>query len=338
MMPPPAQKKVSFADVAFKGRFKYLFILLIIIAIVSFAAGAIFRAKAPQNYSGTIEHDEFTIEVTDNTEQPVDILISHTYDLEVDYPYYVVQGDDYISYNLTIAGRGGEEVYKQRSSFEVPMTLKVDKTASTATWTGSAKHWADLLPGTYTVSIDSTAPLDYKVVQKAKSQSLSDGLLALGGASSLVLILLSFIVLKKRDAINRSKTVAMLSGLAPGGPQMGPAAPPAPLINYPVAPAPAQYNPPPQPPAPAAPQYYPPPPPPAPLYPDPAFAPAPNPYPGYWTGTAPVPDPAHRSSLEFVPGGFYRELICPNCGGMVRNQPVYGIVTCEHCGEPSRIY
>ena len=54
----------------------------------------------------------------------------------------------------------------------------------------------------------------------------------------------------------------------------------------------------------------------------------------------PIPrqDPATTSNLQPAPGGVYTEVVCTACGRTVRNPPIYGVVTCEHCGEQGRLY
>ena len=48
--------------------------------------------------------------------------------------------------------------------------------------------------------------------------------------------------------------------------------------------------------------------------------------------------PSGSSALEYRQGGVYAELVCNNCGQIVRSPPVSGVVTCEHCGDKARIY
>jgi len=48
---------------------------------------------------------------------------------------------------------------------------------------------------------------------------------------------------------------------------------------------------------------------------------------------APPPSDPRRSTLEYVSGQVYAEILCLGCGQAIRNPPINGIVTCEHCGD-----
>jgi hypothetical protein len=66
--------------------------------------------------------------------------------------------------------------------------------------------------------------------------------------------------------------------------------------------------------------------------------PAPVQGPAGFQGPPPPPADPRRSSLEYVPGGFYAEVQCSYCGSSIRSPPVYGVVTCERCGQMGRLY
>jgi hypothetical protein len=148
----------------------------------------------------------------------------------------------------------------------------------------------------------------------------------IGAVSAIVLLIYA---LKKRDRINRSVVIAILSGMPQLAetvkPPANPLAPPLPVQKTPV-------------PAPVV-QYHPAVPPPLPLYIPMAPAPMPpGPSPPYGAGSPVQPvDPLARSTLERVPGGFFAEFLCPACGMAIRNRPVGVYLTCEHCGETGHI-
>jgi hypothetical protein len=310
MLPTGNMSRVSFGDIAFKGRFKYLLLAVIFMAVAFLVVSSVMASQAPPNYSGTTLTDEFGIDVKDTTEQPVRIVVSHTFHLVTGSgsSYFdLASGEAWlVEYNLTVRDAEGRIVLDKDSTFMAPLTHEFSGSATTGTEKSEDSYPVQLSPGKYEVSLLADHPVDYRVEQEYKALPAMQALLAAGVLSLIVAIGLVIYALKKRDAINRSRTVALLSG----------AQSPQNIFSAPYSI----------------------PPPPPPLYYPTAGAPPPASYPESGGGQQPQPaDAARRSSLEYVPGGLYAEIICPNCGWSVHNRPIGGYVTCEHCGETGYI-
>jgi len=305
MAQPPFDRKVTFADIAFKGRLKFLFLGVLALGAIFLVAGALMASDAPPNYSGQAEVTEVDITVKESTEQPVKIVISHTFNLVTSSGssrFDVASGEAYfIEFNLTVLDGSGRTVWENDSFFMAPLTHEFPQSATSDTEKSEQIHGVTLGPGKYSVIIASDHPVDYRIEQAYKAQALVWSLLAAG---VLCMILIAGIVvysIKKRDAQNRSRMIALYSSA------------PSPVSAYPNP----DYAP-----APPPPMYYP-------------TGPAPpSTYPEFGGGQGPQPDDAARhSSLEYVPGGLYVEVVCTRCGWPIRSRPENGYVRCEHCGE-----
>jgi hypothetical protein len=274
------------------------------VAIASISGAVALGVNAPKQYSGTTQNDDFELEVKDSTEQPVKITVSHSFKLVTtvgSYKFKVAPGEAlFVDYNLTVRDSSGQKVLDANSTFDSPATHTFPSSATTDTVTRTDSHPIELRPGKYRVSLVSDHPVDYRIEQSYKLQDATVGLGALGALFLIIAVGLTMFAKKKRDAQNRSGVIAILSsGQPPWQSMPSPAVPPP---YYPSAPPPAPYS----------------------MY-IPAAPPPPPP------GT---PD---RSTLEYVPGGTYVDLVCLNCGQVVANRPVNGIMTCEHCGEQARV-
>jgi len=206
-----------------------------------------------------------------------------------------------VDYNLTVSDSGGQTVLDADSTFMAPLRHTFPRSATSDTVMMTDSHPIELRPGKYMVSLVANHPVDYTIEQGYKLQGTTVGLAGLGVLFLLITAGLTIFAMRKRDAQNRSTVIAILSGGPPAAQYLPPPAVPPPY--YPAAPPPAPYS----------------------MY-IPAAPPPPPP------GT---PD---HSTLEYVPGGTYVDLVCLNCGQVVANRPVNGIMTCEHCGEKARLY
>ena len=306
-MPPYPGKPVSFADVAFKGRGRTVFLSLLALIVVMFVACAALLSTNIPSQSGTTQNEDIPFEVPAHSTEQVKIVISHTYVLKKIYVLnsFTVEGVDLIIYNLTVYNEAGDSIGRDDSRMSAPETHMFSESQSSDTVTVSDGYEFALQPGKYKLTLASTAPLTYNIQQTSKYSAIGGGLGGLGFIFALVLVLFILVALRKRDALRRSQMAAAIGPLPPPVPAYVP-----PAVSPPVAP-PVQ-----------------------PVAQPSAGGPPPTPpYPN-----APMPGSGGPSSLEYVPGGFYAEVVCTACGRVVRNPPVYGVVTCEHCGEQGRLY
>ena len=304
-------KPISFKDIVTHGSMRVLFITVIVMLVASFSSWGTLFALAPTNVSASTESSDYDIEVRDTTVQPVAIAVSHTFVLTTSSGSMEFDVDDgvyLIYYNISVLTPAFDQVFGQDGTLMAPMIHEFTLGDTSDTEVITDTFDLDIAPGKYLVRIESSHPVELKVTQKYTYQGVMDGMLALGILSIIILIGAIIAAFKKRDAARRSASIGAFS--------QGPA-PPAPSYYYgggSPGPGPsASYG------GPALPSVE-------------ATPPAPA-YPG-----APLPGSGGPSSLEFVPGGFYAEVMCTSCGRIIRNPPVYGVVTCEHCGAQGRLY
>lgn len=287
MMSPSAQKPVSFSDVAFKGAYKWAFIVLALLAVIGILAGAAMVPVQPPGATGTTTHEDIAIEVPDFAQPPMKIHVSHSFRL-VTSPYsgsYAVDdGWEEIPYNITVDDERGQMVAEDFSRLNAPEEHSFSKYDTEDTVTVGNDHEFSLQPGKYIVTVASVHPVDYRIEQTSKYLAPGASLMGLGLVCIVLLFGLVFLALRKRDSLRRQQRPPVLAD-----------------ESYSVAP-----------------------------YQSTVAAPAGAP-------PAPPADP-RRSSLEYVPGGFYAEVQCSACGSSIRNPPVNGVIVCDRCGQMGQLY
>jgi hypothetical protein len=309
MLANPPNKPVSFKYVVSHGTMRILFLTVVVVLAVAFAFWAIFVALAPTNIAANTESGDFNMEVKDTTEQPVEISVSHTFDLTTSsgsMEFDVADGIWVIYYNISISTSNGDGVFGRDSSLMAPITHTFSIGATHDSELKMDTFDIELASGKYIVRIEASHPVDLKVTQKYKYQSTMDGMLGLGILFVILLIGVTISAMKKLDALRRSQAVAAFGAPAPLAPAYVASALPQPGTFAPQAAGPGAYGAPP-----------------APLYP---------------ATPTPSEESARRSSLEYVPPQFYAEFVCTNCGWSIRNPPVNGVITCDRCGETGRLY
>lgn len=244
------QRLVSFSDVAFKGRYRLAFILLLVLTTLGIVAGAaLLPYPIPDTQlSGTSDSTE--VVVPDHSAQPVKVRISHTYSLRVPYGRdgFEVVGVDLFAYGLVFTGEDGARAAQEYSEMEAPGTHSFSKYETSDDVTVTKEHSFTLRPGTYTLTLDSGAPVEVVVVQASMYVLAGTALVAMGILCLVLLFGLTWLALRKRDSLRRSQVYGAISpnlgpdmsyyGL-PGAPvPAGTQPPPAPAAAAPPAPDP----------------------------------------------------------------------------------------------------
>jgi hypothetical protein len=230
MMPPSPSKPVSFSDVAFKGAYKWAFIVLALVAAIGIVAGAAMVPVQPPGASGSSAHEDIAIEVPDYAEPPMKIHVSHSFRL-VTTPYsgaYAVDdGWEEIPYNITIDDESGRQVAEDFSRLNAPEQHSFSKYDTEDTVTVANDHEFSLRPGKYIVTVASLHPVDYRIEQTSKYLAPGASLMGLGILCIVLLFGLVFLALRKRDSLRRSQM---------GGPAGAVHYAPAPYVPVPSAP------------------------------------------------------------------------------------------------------
>jgi len=299
-MSAASYEKTSSPDAAgFRGSRRLGFMLIAAAMFAGFLGSAGLLLLGPASYSGSGTSADLRFEVAQSAVQPVKIVLSHTFPLSLGgYTYTVTDGIDRVPFTMVVRNREGS-VFATREDRIVMPDLVVNQDEPT---TGSRKvditYEVELPPGTYILSFRSDATIDVRIVQRSAYEMMSAGLLILG-ASMLVALVIFSVALARSQAPPRRRLWPMPAPASPA-PASRPVQAALPLFRSRTVP-------------------YPPPP--------PAGPPADG-----------AEQAARRSSLEYVPGRFYTEIVCTNCGWPIRTPPVFGVVTCGHCGEQGRLY
>jgi hypothetical protein len=324
----PAQQP-GLLQVGLKGGLKILLILGIVTLLVGIIVYPALGALHPLNKSSKGRDILIQFKVTEYTKQPVKIVVGHTFRIHPSGGlFFYVVGTDPVVFNLTITELDGKYTFTEYKQLTVPMSL------SASSGSGEFDHYekvelnAELSPATYNIEVEANDDVTCSVTQDFKytdAQNAVCGIAAVGaGLIILWFYLASKIIETNRVAAIRQRNQAAMAQYQNAYPQSGPQY----YQGYP------QYSQniyardgvqamAPQPVAPSYGQSYP-------AYGQPVVQ-------GqslYGTGQA---DPS-QSNLAYREGGIYTELVCNNCRQIVRNQPVAGVVTCEHCGDKARAF
>ena len=245
MIPPPSAGLVSFTDVAFKGRYRVAFVLLAFLSTLGIVAGAALLPYSIPDTQLTGTDDTADIVVPDYSAQPVKVRISHSYTLRLPYGYdeFEVVGVDLFAYGLVFTGEDGAGAAQEYSEMEAPGTHSFGKYSRSDDVTVTKEHRFTLRPGTYTLTLDSEAPVDVVVVQTSMYVLAGTALVAMGILCIVLLFGLTWLALRKRDAMRRSQVFGAVSpNLAPDMSYYGPPGAPVPAVTQPP-PAPAAATP-----------------------------------------------------------------------------------------------
>ncbi len=300
MLSAPPGKIVSFADIALRRPYLWSFIALMLLAVIGIAGSAVIGPGQPPGYGGTAQDIDLPIEVPTDAEPPLRLQVSHKF--------------------LLITTAGSASYWVDDGVDEIPYTVTVDNEAGDEVGRESSRLDAPLR---HTFSRGDTE--DTVKVTNSHSFSLRPGKYVVtldsdhpldysisqtsssfwGGAMLMGIGLLAIVLMfgLALFVFYKRDTLRRSQMAGASGPGL---APPAPYI-----PAPASG------------------------FKGPAAA-SPPPAPAYLG--SPSPGSAGRSSLEYVPGGFYAEVQCSYCGSSIRNAPVNGMITCDRCGQTGRLY
>jgi len=299
MFTTPQSKLTTFKTVVSHGYMKILFLVVILLLAVSFASCGILFALAPTNLAATTESGDFTIEVKDTTVQPVQIAVSHTFTLTT--------SSDTMMFDVS------DGVYAIFYNISVLTAGNDQVFGKDSSLTAPITHSFGLGDTSDTEADTDTFDLDitpgkflvrlessHPVNLKVTQKYQHQGLMeGMLALGILSILLLTGVTISALKKRDAARRSSMISAFPQGH------VPPPPSYYYGGA-NPGQIGTP--------------------------YSTLPPPAPGN------LPDPAARSSLEYVPGRTYTEFLCPSCGMGVLNRPVDGVVTCEHCGEQGRVY
>jgi len=325
----PYQKK-TFFDVAFKGWLRYVFIIGLVLIIIGPVVSGVLTSIKPADQFYSNADGTKGLKISDLAVQPVKISCSHTWKVTPSGTgYYTADSPSSIYYTVKIFNKNGNIVFNDSGNLELPMALTFYG-YGTVGHTESSSVDADLNPGYYSLTVTSSQSLSCVVVQKYRYQEAIVAMVLISLIGVIVVALWIWLGLYTLKHTPLSTPVG------------------APVAQAPVQPPASQ------------PSYY------SRLYSSQGIAPAASPQPAYQVPAPSYQAPAAASysyppsssnssqklispnqpqnydatktNLDYRQGGYVMELVCSNCHRPVRSQPVYGVVTCESCGEKARVY
>jgi hypothetical protein len=201
MLPPSTQEDISFIKVARRPPYKTAYRLSLAVFLGGLFTWLAVFSLSPSGLEGSSNEARLDLEVKAATEPPVSIVLSHTFSISVSgLIFEVVDGPDRIDYSLSIMTESGREVFARTSTFEVPAIIRTSLRANSYTMTDSQD--VDLPVGKYVLSLTSTHPIDYTLVQKNR---LDVPLKASGVAAIFGAMFLFITVLLTYDAFKKSR-------------------------------------------------------------------------------------------------------------------------------------
>lgn len=198
---------IEFSDVVRKHPYKWSLILALALIAAGIAGAMGLYATAPKNCERATNNTTFALVVPESAEPPLKLTLSHTFPLRFSGHYFeVADGPDSIDYVIKITGKSGSERFNESGSLFVPWLIKIPEDRTD--YASTKNYECRLSSSKYTVTIQSTYPVDYKLEQTFRYSAIALALILLGVLGAIVFAGVVLAALKKRDALKREMVLA----------------------------------------------------------------------------------------------------------------------------------